>query len=205
MEPRHVKTTLLAALAALALAGPIRAQATDEAPAPAEQTAARYDFPAKGTTRVIDEKEVSSIIANHGSELLVVNFWATWCGPCVEELPYFVQLSKDYDEKAVRIVGFSVDLKKDVETKVVPFLVEREIPYANVVLFVDQEEIINSMSKEWGGEVPATFFFNAKGENVGQFLGQVEYEELKEKTDSLLAAERGKAATKEPAAAGSGE
>jgi thiol-disulfide isomerase/thioredoxin len=163
----------------LSLASITPAQAPSAADGSSSATLARYDFPKAGETRIIEQPEVERLLKTHGSELLVVNFWATFCVPCIEELPDFVKASAEYKEADVRFVGFSVDLKKDVEAKVVPFLKKRGIPYANVVLDVDPEKMISVFSKDWGGEIPVTFIFNKRGEKVGEALGQLHYADLK--------------------------
>jgi thiol-disulfide isomerase/thioredoxin len=146
-----------------------------------------YHFPAPGTTRVVREAEALTIQRTHGADILVVNFWATWCGPCVAELPYFVRLSKEFESDRVRVVGYSVDLVDDVETRVVPFLRERQIPYSNVVLFVDANEFLPKISEKWGGEIPATFFYDREGRKLGEILGETDYANLRAKVDELLA------------------
>ena len=86
-----------------------------------------YEFPEAGEAPVVDEKEIADILELHGAELLVVNFWATWCSPCVKELPYFVKIAEKYPKK-VRVLGLSVDFKNNIESGVIPFLKEKEIP-----------------------------------------------------------------------------
>lgn len=138
-----------------------------------------YTFPKPGEIKLIDQdKEIDTILAHHGSELLVVNFWATFCAPCVEELPYFVELSKKYPEKKVRVVGFSVDQKRMIDSDVIPFLKKKQIPYANFLIFTDPEKTINSFAPEWGGDIPVTFLYDRNGKQLEKFLRPVTAEEL---------------------------
>jgi thiol-disulfide isomerase/thioredoxin len=182
---RTTLTALAAATAALTLlsAAPLAAEQTQAADDSTSATISNL-FPPAGSVRLIETKEgVQEILQQHGSELLVVNFWATWCSPCVAEIPYFVELSKAYPEQKIRVVGFSTDLSSQVDTAVVPFLRKREIPYSNVVLFLDDaQEVIELVSEKWGGELPATFFFDKNGKKVGEALGAVTRDELFEMT-----------------------
>lgn len=190
---QRLASMMIAAGSAFGLGAAAHAQ-EDSAHAPAETAAqeatpANYKFPELGDTRVIGAQEALAIPKQHGSELLVVNYWATWCSPCVAEIPYFVKLAKEYEKEEVRVVGFSVDLKKDVESKVIPFLRTREIPYSNVVLFMeDADSYIDQVSKSWSGEVPATFFYDKNGEKLGEILGETDYEVLKAKVEEIKAA-----------------
>ncbi len=175
---------LFAAIFAAVFFSPQASPAANPDDKPTTQTQT-FQFPARDTTRIVDNDEVARMVETHGSELLVVNLWATWCGPCLEELPYFERLARETKEGAVQFVGVSVDLKNQVESQVIPFLKKREMPYPSVVFFGDSEEMINFFSTEWKGDIPATFFYNKQGEKVGQFLGQVTYEELKQKVEQL--------------------
>ena len=80
---------------------------------------------------------------NHVSDTtLVVHFWATWCKPCVEELPNFEKLSREYSKKKIRFVMVSMDFPKDIQEKVIPFVIQvnlNAIPaaYHAVISFAD--------------------------------------------------------------------
>lgn len=175
----------LPALMALPAAGLHAAE--EEAGAEKKDGAAAYTFPKPGESRLIkDMDEALRIPKVHGSELLVVNYWATWCGPCVEELPYFIALSKAYPEEKIRVVGYSLDFEEVIESDVDPFLKERAIPYANIVIAVDPNEYVPRVSEEWSGAIPATFFYNAEGERVGQLLTAVDAAELFDKVGELI-------------------
>jgi thiol-disulfide isomerase/thioredoxin len=157
---------------------PASLSAKNGADSPTTQTA-QMKFPAAGEAPVVGQQDVEKMLKNHGSELLVVNFWATWCAPCVEELPYFVSASKEYKESDVRFLGISIDFHDQVDELVIPFLKKREIPYSNVVFFGKSEEMINFFSPEWSGAIPVTFIYDREGNQVAKILRPLSYEELK--------------------------
>ncbi|MCA6436578.1 MAG: TlpA family protein disulfide reductase [Bacteroidota bacterium] len=94
----------------------------------------------------------------------VVNFWATWCKPCVKELPAFDSLLKQ-DRNLVKVILVSLDFKEDIEKKVNPFLIKNKVKCEVVVLDeVNGNDYINKISTEWTGAIPATYFKNKKKE-----------------------------------------
>lgn len=93
----------------------------------------------------------------------VLNFWATWCGPCVAELPYFFELEQQYSGKNVKFIYVSLDFMKSLEKKLLPFLEERKIK--NEVIVLDQKDVnswMEKIDKEWSGAIPATLIFNSE-------------------------------------------
>lgn len=97
------------------------------------------------------EKEV----LNDKSATYVVNFWATWCAPCVKELPHFEKLNSE--NKKVKVVLVSLDFKNQYETKLLPFVKNRKIN-SEVVLLTDKDynTWLPIVSKDWSGSIPAT-------------------------------------------------
>ncbi len=91
----------------------------------------------------------------------IINFWATWCKPCVAELPYFEKITKNYSDKGVEVVLVSLDMPKKAEKQLIPFLRERKIK-SQVVLLDDpkQNKWIPRVSENWSGAIPATVIFN---------------------------------------------
>lgn len=90
----------------------------------------------------------------------VINFWATWCGPCVKELPYFEQLNRSLAQQKVKIILVSLDFRKDLETKLKPFLAQRQFS-ASVAALVDsrQQQWIDKIDSSWSGALPATLVY----------------------------------------------
>ncbi len=91
----------------------------------------------------------------------VINFWATWCAPCVEELPYFERLNAEYKKKPVKVILMSLDFKSKLQTEVIPFVKKHKLAAeVYVVNEADQQAFIEKVDKKWSGAIPATWFVN---------------------------------------------
>lgn len=94
---------------------------------------------------------------------LIINFWATWCAPCVKELPAFDTIFNKYHQEKVKIILVSLDFKKDIESKLIPFIEKKEIKPP--VIFLDETQdnyFIPKISDKWSGAIPATLIVNSK-------------------------------------------
>ncbi len=114
----------------------------------------------------------------------VVNFWATWCHPCVEELPYFEQLNSE--KKEMKVVLVSLDFKSQYETDLLPFLNKKNIK-SQVVLLVDKDydTWLPTVNKDWSGSIPATLIIkNGKKYFVEKTFSA--YEELNQYVNSII-------------------
>lgn len=91
----------------------------------------------------------------------VVNFWATWCAPCVKELPYFEQLDSNYADKKVEVILVSLDFPKKFDSNLIPFIKEKDLKSKVVALNdMDSNMWIPKISEDWSGAIPATLIFN---------------------------------------------
>ena len=111
---------------------------------------------------VVNFDKYESIIKKKDHKLYVVNFWATWCKPCVMELPEFMEVNKIYrNNPGFKMMLVSLDTAGDVETSVQPFLVKNKID-AEVLLLNDNKrmnEWIPAVDKKWSGSIPATVIY----------------------------------------------
>jgi thiol-disulfide isomerase/thioredoxin len=114
-------------------------------------------------------------------QIVVLSFWATWCGPCQEELPRLSQLSHEYAGKAVQFVAASIDGPKD-RPKIQPFLAKNNIAL-NVWIGPD-----SGILHDFGlGEiVPGTVVIDEHGEIVGRIMGEARDEDVRSRVDWLL-------------------
>jgi len=90
----------------------------------------------------------------------VINFWATWCGPCVKELPYFEELNKKYSNTTFKQILVSLDSPKKLDSKVIPFIIEKDIK-SEVVLLADGKynDWIDLVDPSWSGAIPITLIY----------------------------------------------
>lgn len=90
----------------------------------------------------------------------VINFWATWCKPCVKELPYITNLEKKYADKKIKVFLVSLDFTRN-HNRMLTFLKERNITTETVLLSApDANAWIDKVNKNWSGAIPATVIFN---------------------------------------------
>jgi thiol-disulfide isomerase/thioredoxin len=108
----------------------------------------------------------------------VINFWATWCKPCVAELPYFERLHEEMSGEKVKVVLLSLDFAKDVDTKLLKFVNTKQLQ-PEVIALTDGKygEWIDKVSPEWSGAIPVTYIYK----NTNKLFHDtqyVSYEEL---------------------------
>ncbi|HLV13695.1 MAG TPA: TlpA disulfide reductase family protein [Xanthomarina sp.] len=110
---------------------------------------------------IVDFSGLEKYLTTTTEKTYVVNFWATWCAPCIKELPYFEDLNKNYSDKNVEVILVSLDFPHVYETKLKPFITANNIKSKVVVLNdMDSNSWIPKVDESWSGAIPATLIFN---------------------------------------------
>ncbi|WP_037373265.1 TlpA family protein disulfide reductase [Salinimicrobium xinjiangense] len=115
----------------------------------------------------------------------IINFWATWCKPCVKELPVFEKVNEQYKDRKVKVVLASLDFPDKLQNQVIPFVKKFDLQ-SKVVLLDDPDanSWIPKVSEEWSGAIPATIIYNSK--ELRFFEGSFTYEELNKELTTIL-------------------
>ncbi len=134
---------------------------TENAPAAQKETVSNW--PPKVTQ--IDEQGLKELLKPAGKPRLV-NFWATWCGPCREEFPDLVKIGADHKDE-IDLITVTLDEPSEINGAVPEFLTQmRSDSPAYLLKTPDMDAAINVVSKAWQGALPFTILFNAQGEPV---------------------------------------
>lgn len=101
------------------------------------------------------------ILKNKNDTTYIVNFWATWCKPCVEELPAFEQINQKFKGQKFKMILVSLDFDSSLDSRVKPFIYKNNIE-AEVVLLADSKTNvwIDKVNEKWTGSIPVTIIYN---------------------------------------------
>ncbi|MDR7211619.1 TlpA family protein disulfide reductase [Flavobacterium piscis] len=109
--------------------------------------------------RLLNIDQLNERIKNGKDSTYVVNFWATWCAPCIKELPHFERLSAEYKSEKLAVLLVSVDFKSKLNSAVIPFINRKKIK--NEVFLLNEsspQDYIDRIDSSWSGSIPATLF-----------------------------------------------
>ena len=110
---------------------------------------------------VIYRTQLDSILNLNDDTTRVINFWATWCRPCVAELPVFFEKEHSIDNKSVKFIYISLDFKRERTSALRRFINTRHLH--NTILLLDEPDYnswIDAVDPSWQGSIPATLVIN---------------------------------------------
>lgn len=127
--------------------------------------------------KLLNIDQLNERIKNGKDSTYVVNFWATWCAPCIKELPHFEKLNAEFKAEKLAVLLVSVDFKSKLKSAVIPF-VKRKNMKSEVFLLNESspQEYIDRIDKSWSGSIPATLFI--KGDKRTFIESEFTYEQL---------------------------
>lgn len=120
-----------------------------------------------------DSNGQAQTLATHQGKILLVNFWATWCAPCVKEMPELSELQKEVQSKGVQIVGIGIDSPSNIKE----FLQKYEISYPIMVAGMEGTDLSRQLGNK-SGALPFTLLIDRNGKVAKTYLGRLKMEEL---------------------------
>ncbi|MBB4078700.1 thiol-disulfide isomerase/thioredoxin [Lewinella aquimaris] len=103
--------------------------------------------------------EIAPIFSQRNDTTYVINFWATWCKPCLEELPLLNSLQRQYDDAALRVVLVSLDTETRAIARIPEYLNRRGIDLPTIVLTDERPSWMRDLDGNWNGALPTTFIY----------------------------------------------
>lgn len=135
--------------------------------------------------KVVNYDGLKPYLEKDNDTTYIVNFWATWCAPCIKELPHFEKIAQHYSKEYVKVILVSLDFKNQVQSRVIPFIDKNQIKSEVMVLSDPASNIwIDKIEPKWSGSIPATLIYK---KDFRVFLEQeLSYNQLEEALLSII-------------------
>ncbi|MBA3647525.1 MAG: redoxin domain-containing protein [Chitinophagales bacterium] len=128
--------------------------------------------------KVMDFKELDAVLTRPDDTLRIVNFWATWCKPCVGELPYFVTVQKEKQDQKIQFIFVSLDFLSQTQ-KVKDVITQLGLTGMLIQLNEKNGGWIDLLDKNWGGAIPYTIAISPHNKRMQHYEAFNSLEELK--------------------------
>ena len=127
---------------------------------------------------LMDLEAIEHAVRGRGHPLLV-HFWASWCGPCLQELPLLDKFARDMRARGVEVLSLSLDDPERAGGQVVEVLAARAPNLTrNIVRVQDTSSLINTIDPRWEGSIPAMFAYDSKGRLRDSLIGETTRRDL---------------------------
>lgn len=134
---------------------------------------------------IVDFKKVEPLLHKSNDTLYVINFWATWCAPCVKEIPYFERIASEFSDNKIEVILINLDFPNHYESRLLPFIEMNKVK--SRVLMLDDPDAnrwINEVDTSWSGSIPATLIYNKSKRRF--YEKEFSYKELQEAVSTFL-------------------
>jgi thiol-disulfide isomerase/thioredoxin len=133
----------------------------------------------------VTSADIQRIVRDPGAKAVLVNMWATWCGPCREEFPGLVRVARQYQREGLKVMLVSADSEKDMAT-VKKFLAEEGVGFPAYIQAEKDQPFIDGMGKQWTGALPATFLYDGNGKLHDFWEGAATFSVFQQKVVEVL-------------------
>ncbi|MFC2093583.1 TlpA family protein disulfide reductase [Bacteroidota bacterium] len=134
-----------------------------------------------------DTNTLDSIKKVNKGNVILFNFWASWCKPCKEEFPDLVKIHNDFKDKNFSLIFVSLDFDEALENNTIPFLKEQGVDFTTYFNnFEKDEDLILYIDKNWNGGIPGTFIFDKEGKLSASLIGAQSYATFEKEINKQL-------------------
>jgi thiol-disulfide isomerase/thioredoxin len=129
--------------------------------------------------------DIQRTVREPGAKAVLINLWATWCGPCREEFPGLVRVAHKYRGQGLNVILVSADDDKDM-AEVKKFLAEEGVDFPAYIKAEKDQPFIDGLGKQWTGALPATFLYDGSGKLHDFWEGGVTFNVFEQKVVEVL-------------------
>ena len=129
--------------------------------------------------------DIQRTVHEPGAKAVLINLWATWCGPCREEFPGLVRVAHKYQGQGLKVILVSADDDKDM-AEVKKFLAEEGVDFPAYIKAEKDQPFIDGLSKQWTGALPATLLYDGSGKLHDFWEGGVTFNVFEQKVVEVL-------------------
>lgn len=129
--------------------------------------------------------DVQRLVHDSGAKAVLVNMWATWCGPCREEFPGLVRVAHKYESQGLKVLLVSADDNTDMAS-VKKFLAEEGVDFPAYIKAEKDQPFIDGLGRQWSGALPATFLYDSSGKLHDFWEGGVTFNVFEQKVVEVL-------------------
>jgi len=129
--------------------------------------------------------DIQRAVREPGAKAVLINLWATWCGPCREEFPGLVRVAHKYQGQGLKVILVSADDDKDM-AEVKKFLAEEGVDFPAYIKAEKDQPFIDGLGKQWTGALPATFLYDGSGKLHDFWEGGVTFNVFEQKVVEVL-------------------
>ena len=129
--------------------------------------------------------DIRRAVSHAGAKAVLVNMWATWCGPCREEFPGLVRVAHKYQDQGLKVMLVSADDSAELAA-VKKFLAKQGVDFPAYLKAEKDEPFIDGLDKRWTGALPATFIYDGTGKLREFWEGSVPFNVFEQKVVEVL-------------------
>ena len=139
------------------------------------------------TVEAISADDFRHLITHHRGNVILVNFWATWCAPCVKEIPELVKLEEKYKTRGLKLIAISMDEPEELESNVRPFVTKRFPGFVSYLCKEsDHDKFASVIDPTWNEIMPTNFLIDRTSKLHATLTGGKTYEEFEAAIMPLL-------------------